>query len=414
MNLKSINMFKYRNDLESIKKSKETHANISLLEYLSRIQNFENNKIKSEVRNVPFLPVDRIITEEEVKEILKALETFLPTGEFTSGKYIEIFENQLTEYLEVKNVITISSGTNALTIGLLALGVSKGDEVIIPSNSFAATENAVMSIGAIPVFVDIKNDFTICPEAIKKSISKKTKAILPVHLYGRYCEMDKIREVSKKYNIPLIEDACQGIGLENIAEKSDMAVLSFNPYKNLGVCGKAGAIITNNDELANTSRILSYHGFDIYEKNKKVRNFGFNAKIDNTQALIGSIRLKRLTFNNYKRLKIAEKYNQHLSQLQDIILPKFDENSVWHLYPIRIKNRKRDTIKDLLEDKGIHTEIYYPYLSHKQQTFNKKIHLKNTEKLHSELLCLPIYPNLTIDEQKYIIKNLKKSLEKSK
>ncbi|TJY16477.1 DegT/DnrJ/EryC1/StrS family aminotransferase [Staphylococcus chromogenes] len=409
MTLKSSSIFNFRNNIQELKKHSEIHANKFLC---SEINNTKQTlSVNRDVQNVEFMPVNRLIREDETEKIMNVLKNFLPTGKYTSGKYIDEFEQYLSEYLSINHVIALSSGTAALTIGLLSLGVTAGDEVILPSNSFAATENAVVSIGATPVYADVKDDFTICPTSIKNLITSKTKAILPVHLYGRFCNMLKIKEIALEYDIKVIEDACQGIGLEEVGMHSDLATLSFNPYKNLGVCGKAGAIITNNAELDYKCRLISYHGFDLKEKNKKIIDFGFNSKIDNTQALIGIVRMEYLTFNQYRRLKIAEKYNQKLSDMENIILPTFDDKSVWHLYPIRIKNNKRDFVKSELEKVGIQSEIYYPYLSHEQITYKKIISLPNTEKIHKELLCLPLYPDLTNEEQEYVISNLRTILE---
>lgn len=409
MTLRSSSIFNFRNNIQELKKQNEIHANKYLSsEINSTNQNLSENK---HIQKIEFMPVNRLIREDETEKIIKTLKGFLPTGKYTSGKYIDEFEHYLSEYLSINHVIALSSGTAALTIGLLSLGVTAGDEVILPSNSFAATENAVVSIGATPVYADVKDDFTICPKSIENSITSKTKAILPVHLYGRFCDMLKIQKIASEYDIKVIEDACQGIGLEEVGMYSDLAALSFNPYKNLGVCGKAGAIITNNTELDYKCRLISYHGFDLKEKNKKIIDFGFNSKIDNTQALIGIVRMEYLTFNQYRRLKIAEKYNEKLSDMENIILPTFDDKSVWHLYPIRIKNNKRDFVKSELEKVGIQSEIYYPYLSHEQISYKKIISLPNTERIHKELLCLPLYPGLTKEEQEYVISKLREILE---
>lgn len=311
MKLMSKNLFSYRNNSEMLLKGDDCHANKYLLEFLQNGNEDYNDILK--VDKIDFMPVNRLITNREVEAILSALRDFLPSGKFTSGESIGIFENNLAEYLGVKNVVALSSGTDALIIGMLSLGVGRGDEVILPPNSFSATENAVLSIGAIPIYADVKNDFTICTNSIENLITDKTKLILPVHLYGRFCDMPAIKEVALK------------------------------------------------------SRMISYHGFDVNEKNKKVIEYGYNSKIDNTQALIGNIRLEKLTYNNYRRIKIAERYNNELSNLERIILPTFDNKSVWHLYPVRITEGKRDEIKSKLHELGVETEIYYPYLSHQQE-----------------------------------------------
>lgn len=299
MDLKSNSIFKFRKNIQKLKSYNEIYAN----KYLSSKLVIEKPKNLSNkpIQKVEFMPVDRLIREDESERIIKALKNFLPTGKYTSGKYIYEFEQYLVEYLSINHVIALSSGTSALTIGLIALGVKNGDEVILPSNSFAATENAVLSIGAIPVYADVKDDFTICHRSIENRITSKTKAILPVHLYDRFCDMIKVKE-------------------------------------------------------------------------------------------------------------IAEKYHEELSNIENLILPALDNKSVWHLYPVRIGNNKRDFVKSELESVGVKTEIYYPYLSHKQISYKTNLSLPNTERLHKELLCLPLYPSLMEEEQDYVINAIKNIL----
>lgn len=375
--------------------------------------NYQKNR---EISKVPFLPVDRLITNDEVDDILNTLTEVLPTGKFTSGSYLEQFENVLSTYLHKRYVIATSSGTDAIMIGLLALGLNRGDEVIMPANSFSATENAVLALGGVPIYVDINpQTFCIDPDKIEEAITPDTKFILPVHLYGKHSDMQHIRQIANHYKLKVIEDACQGIGLTDLGKYADITTLSFNPYKNFGVCGKAGAIATDNEELAKKCIQFSYHGFEVNVKNKKVINFGFNSKMDNLQAAIGLERMKYLSLNNFKRLFLADRYITQLAELQNkgfIELPELSEDHVWHLFPIKVRTEDRaDIMTKLNEDFGVQTDVYYPILSHMQKTplVQDKyagLQLVHTEKAHSQVLHLPLYPSFTLEEQDRVMEGL--------
>ncbi|PEC58778.1 3-oxo-glucose-6-phosphate--glutamate aminotransferase [Bacillus wiedmannii] len=374
------------------------------------------NYSRKNIQKMEFMPVNRLISQDEVEKIIGVLKDVLPTGQFTSGPFSKKLEEVIGNYLNKKFVIATSSGTDALMVSLLSIGIQPGDEVIMPANSFAATENAVLAVGAKPIFVDIdQQSYCIDPSKIEEAITKKTKCILPVHLYGKQCEMKKIREIADLYQLTVIEDACQAIGSSNLGEYGDIIVLSFNPYKNFGVCGKAGAIVTNNETLAIRCNQYSYHGFEIDKKNKKVLDFGFNSKIDNLQAAIGLERIKYLSYNNLKRAYLAQRYIRDLKELEDrelIKLPMITEDNVWHLFPIRVENGRRDELKNkLYQLYNIETDIYYPVLSHKQNTkWIKENDLQNnilsTEQVHKEILHLPLHPNMMLEEQNFVLEGL--------
>lgn len=369
-----------------------------------------------QIKEVPFMPVNRLISEDEKDDILSTLNDVLPTGQFTSGPYLNEFESVLASYLERKYVIATSSGTDALMISLLALGINKGDEVIMPANSFAATENAVLAVGGTPVYVDVNpNTYCIDPYCIEKSITRKTKFILPVHLYGKQAEMDLIKGIANKFNLKVVEDGCQAIGVSNLGIHADITTLSFNPYKNFGVCGKAGAIATDDEEIAHKCMQLSYHGFEVNVKNKKTLDYGFNSKMDNLQAAIALQRIKYLSLNNFKRLFLADRYITKLNKLhqQNLIeLPELKDDHVWHLFPIKIKvGDKIKVMEELKAEFNVDTDIYYPTLAHKQSTALVKSDyqdtiLPNTEMVHSQLLHLPLYPGLTLEEQDRVVEGL--------
>jgi len=375
---------------------------------------FNYNGMK--ISQVDFMPVNRLISKEEIDGILEVLKEVLPTGQFTSGPYAKKLEEVIGEYLNKKFVTATSSGTDALMVALLSIGIQSGDEVIMPANSFAATENAVLAVGGKPVFVDIElENYCIDPDKIEEAITLKTRCIMPVHLYGKQCDMKRLREIANAHQLKIVEDACQAIGSSELGKYGDLVVLSFNPFKNVGFCGKAGAILTDDEALATRCQQYSYHGFEVDKKNVKVLDFGFNAKIDNVQAAIGLERMKFLSYNNFKRAFLAKRYILNLKGLVDrelIHTPNFTEDNVWHLFPIRVKNGQRDDLREKLKRVfNVETDIYYPVLSHKQDNHLVKlhyagIHLSNTELAHKEILHLPLYPNLTLEEQDRVLEGI--------
>ncbi|MDA7027422.1 aminotransferase class I/II-fold pyridoxal phosphate-dependent enzyme [Bacillus sp. CLL-7-23] len=374
------------------------------------------NKMDSPPLRVDFMPLHRLITEEEIEDVLSEIKDVLPTGKFTSGPQVRVFESEIAAFLNKKYCLASSSGTDAMIVALKAAGVGHGDEVIMPANSFAATENAVLAVGGMPVFCDIDPD-TFCMTAsnIENRITSKTKCILPVHLYGKQPDMKAIAEIADHYRIPIIEDACQSIGVTGLGKYSLCTILSFNPYKNLGTCGKAGAIVTDQQTFATSCIEYMYHGFELDQKNKKTADYGFNSKIDNLQAAIGLARMKYLSLNNLKRLSLADRYIKHLQPYEEkgqIKLPKMAEDHVWHLFTIKIINGNRDQVKEMLYNlHHVETDVYYPILSHQQKTSLVKTHYQDTvlpvtESVHKQMLQLPLYPHLTIEEQDKVMEAL--------
>lgn len=372
---------------------------------------YKQNKEKK----IPFLPVDKLISEDEIDDIMLVLKEVLSSGRFTSGPYIPTFEKAIAEYLGKKYVIATSSGTDALMISLISAGVHPGDEVILPANSFAATENAVLAIGAVPVYADIDPEtYCLSPSEIEKHITDKTVCILPVHLYGKQADMKAISAIAKQHGLKIIEDGCQAIGSSGLGAYGDGLVLSFNPYKNLGVCGKAGAIATNDEALAEKCMEISYHGFEAGKKNVKRSDYGFNSKIDNLQAAIGLERMKYLGLQNFKRFYLAKRYIDQLQTLEDegyMKLPTLTDDHVWHLFPIRVLKGERDELAAKLLEMGIETDVYYPVLSHQHQTNlvsqkYRQTTLPHTEKAAQQLLHLPLYPGMPLQDQEKVIEGV--------
>lgn len=356
--------------------------------------------------NIPFL--DLKAQYKSIKpEIDEAVKRVIDSQYFVLGSELEAFEKEFAKYLGVKYVIGVNSGTDGLILALLSLDIGKGDEVIAPANSFIATTNAIVQIGAKPILVDC-NPYTyqIDIKRVEEAITKITKAILPVHLYGAPSEIDKLKKVAKRYKLFLIEDACQAHGAtlnnKKLGTFSDLGVFSFYPGKNLGAYGDGGAITTNNKNLH--EKLLKLRN---YGQTKKYYHdsFGINSRLDEIQAAILRVKLKYLDKWNKKRNIVANYYNKSLKSYKT---QKIIENgkSCYHLFVIESDNR--DKLKKYLLDNGIHTLIHYPVPIHLQRTYKrlgyKQGDFPNAEKLSKTLLSLPLYPEITNNQIMYVSK----------
>jgi len=354
------------------------------------------------------------------KELNEAVNRVLSKGDFILGNQVSIFEKEYAKYCNTKYAIGVASGLDALRLTLIALNIKAGDEVIIPANTFIATALAISSIGAIPVLVDINPDtYLIEANQIKKYIRKKTKAIIPVHLYGQCCEMDEIVAVSEKYGIPVIEDACQahGASIDNrkAGSFSIAGCFSFYPGKNLGAYGDGGIIVTNSKKLYNIVKILRNYG-----QSKKYYHIfqGYNSRLDTIQAAILNVKLKYLNEDNEKRRKMAALYNKLLADNNNIICPynKPDHYHVYHLYVIRTKNRNK--LFEFLIKNKIYAGIHYPVPIHMQKAYTCLGYSKGffpvTEKISKEILSLPMFPDLNQREVVYIVNTINQFYKKYK
>ncbi|MFE2531601.1 DegT/DnrJ/EryC1/StrS family aminotransferase [Streptomyces sp. NPDC059371] len=367
---------------------------------------------------VPFLPKSRLLTPDEQRTAVERFARAVADGALTSGPAAAEFEDALAEFLAVPHAVATSSGTDALIIALRAVGVGPGDEVILPANSFAATENAVWACAATPVLVDIDPvRLTLDPALVEAAITPRTRAVLPVHLYGRLADMAALAEITGQHGVHLVEDACQAIGVTGVGQHSDAAVLSFNPYKNFGLTGKAGAVVMRDGELAGAARRLAYHGFDPERKNVKQETFGLNAKIDNSTASVALGLLPRLTLNNYRRAFLARRYLDGLADLAAdgaADLPDFTPDHAWHLFSVRTTagTAARDEIRRHLHTTGaVETDIYYPVLTHQQQTPVHRKHFAHltlplTEQAHATVFHLPLHNQMSLSEQDRVIEAL--------
>lgn len=350
-------------------------------------------------------------------EIDAAVLSTLESGHFILGPQVVKFEESIASYLGVQHVIGLASGTDALVIALRALNIGDGDEVIIPAYTFFATAGTVMSVGAKPVIVDVDpQSYQIDVSKIESAITPKTKAIIPVHLYGHPAEMNPILEIASKHGLKVIEDNAQGFGAEYLGKKTgslgDIGCLSFFPTKNLGAYGDGGAVVTNDLALAEQMRMLRAHG---WKKKYYSEMVGYNSRLDAMQAAILQAKLPHLDWWNEKRSELSKRYDEHLAPL-GIVTPVEREwaKHVYHLYVIRTS--KRDALQAFLKDKVIASEVYYPlppHLSVPCKKFGyKEGDFPHAEKAAKETLALPLYPEMTLAQQDEVIAAVKEFVSK--
>jgi len=331
---------------------------------------------------------------EERKKLLAVIDKTLNTGQYVGGDEVNKFEKNIKSFLKVKHCIALNSGTDALTLGLHILGVKKNDEVITTPNSFIASTAVIIHLGAKPIFVDVKKDQCIDPKLIEKAITKKTKAIMVVHLTGRVCEMDKINAISKKYKIPIIEDAAQAIGSKYNKKFAGtlgaIGCFSAHPLKNLNALGDAGYLTTNSSKIAKFIRDVRNHGMT---NRDRIKNFGYVSRMDNLQAAILNFRLKNLKKIIKKRRENVDIYMKNINS-KYVFIPQESkkEFNTYHTFVVQVSNR--DKLKKYLEKKNISTSIHYPIPIHLQPAAKKLNYkygdFKETESQAKQILSLPI------------------------
>jgi dTDP-4-amino-4,6-dideoxygalactose transaminase len=337
----------------------------------------------------------------------------LDSASFIGGASVETFERAFAQFCETRHAIGVGNGTDALILALKALGISAGDEVIVPANSFVATAEAVVHTGAIPVFADIHPDtYNIDAEDIRKRITARTKAIIAVHLHGQPAEMDPILSIATTHGLPVIEDSAQAHGARYFGRRAGsmgtVGCFSFYPGKNLGACGDAGAVVTNDATIAEAVRKLRDHGgLQKYQHDVA----GLNSRLDSLQASALSLKLPLLSVRNLTRRRNAEYYKELLSGVDGIVTPVEPEGieSVYHLYVIRIENRSRDSLQHYLSENGVQTGIHYPLPIHRTKAF-ARFHRANcpiAEQHAATILSLPMYPELTRDQLHYVASTIR-------
>lgn len=295
--------------------------------------------------HIAFLPISRLNSRSERKECQDIISDVIESGCFTSGPYIGRVENTLRHFYGAHACIATSSGTDALKIALKSVGTGPGDDVIVPLNSFAATENAVIAVGARPVFANIDTSFNMLPDEVKRLRTSKTKAVLPVCLYSSCGAIDNVYRIAHEANIPVIVDAAQCFGIRSLINHCDLLTLSFNPFKNIGSFGKSGAVLTQSPEQARLARQYSYHGFFEGKKNIKAQDWGLNSRMDNMQAATLSVKFRHFENNAKKRCLLAARYYLLLADLSHkITLPSEKRLNTWHLFPARLRQEGLDTL----------------------------------------------------------------------
>jgi dTDP-4-amino-4,6-dideoxygalactose transaminase len=357
--------------------------------------------------------------KEVGEEIIKEIKNLCEQGQFILGEKVIELEKKLANYCGVKYGIGTGSGTDAIVLSLKAFNIKEGDEVILPDFTFFATAGAVCLVGGKPIFVDIELEtYNIDPYLIEKAITPKTKAIIPVYLYGQCADMDPIIEIAKKYNLKIIEDSAQSIGAKYKNKPScsmgDTGILSFFPTKNLGAYGDGGMVLTDDKNLEEKIKLLRVHG----SKKKNYHEMvGLNSRLDALQACILLVKLKYLDKWTTERQRHAKIYDEELKEIEEIILPKVKEGNihVYNQYIIRVK-KDRDNLRRYLQENEIATQIYYPLPLHLQKCFlhlgYKKGDFPCSEEVASTNLSLPIYPELEEEEQMKIISCIKKFFKK--
>jgi dTDP-4-amino-4,6-dideoxygalactose transaminase len=340
--------------------------------------------------------------------IQDAVDRVLDSGQFVMGPEVQAFERETALYLNTRYAISVNSGTDALFISLRALGIGPGDEVITTPFTFFATAEAISHVGATPVFVDIdRRTFNIDPGLIEEKITSRTKAILPVHLFGQASDMAPILSLARKYDIIILEDVAQAFGGKYQGQKlgtiGDVGAFSFFPSKNLGACGDGGLIATNDTAVAELARMLRVHGAKEKYRNEIV---GYNSRLDELQAAILRVKLPYIDQWNAQRRQVAARYNELLKDLPDIVTPveaAYSEH-VYHQYTVRILNDKRNQVQEWLAEAGIGTMVYYPISVHELPVYEDvQYRLARSCEAASEVLSLPIWPQLSTAAQERIV-----------
>lgn len=361
--------------------------------------------------NVQFL--DLKAQYEHIKsEVKERLDRVLESSQFALGTQVEEFEKNFARFCGAKYCVACNSGTSALHLALLASGIQPGDEVIIPSHTFIATAEAVSYCGAVPVFAEIDpRTYTLDPARIEERITMKTKAVVPVHLYGQPADMEPIKRICQARGFILIEDAAQAHGAryrgKRVGSLGNTACFSFYPGKNLGAYGEGGAVVTDDKEAAETMRILRDHGQPRKYHHEKI---GFNYRMDGFQGAVLNVKLKYIEEWNSLRRKKAELYNDLLEGVP-VVTPYEPEyaESVFHLYVILTE--RRDALQEYLKEKGIYTGLHYPIPVHLQKAYRflsyQKGDLPVTEWVANSLLSLPLYPELEDSHIRYVCKSIK-------
>jgi dTDP-4-amino-4,6-dideoxygalactose transaminase len=353
------------------------------------------------------------------QEINAAIQEVLIDAQFINGPQVKTFASHLAQYIHTPHVIPCANGTDALQIALMGLHLQQGEEVIVPAFNYVAAAETVVMLGLVPVLAEVNADtFTMDVTKIEQAISRHTKVIIPVHLFGLTCDMDPLMRIAEKYNLYVIEDNAQSMGatytypsgeIKYAGAIGHIGTTSFFPSKPLACYGDGGAMMTADDELAKRLYMIANHG---QEKKYHHKIIGCNSRLDTLQAAILNIKLKHLSEFNRIRIHVAERYNEAFRQLPDIITPYKPAytSHIYHQYTIRVKNEKRDALQAWLRERKVPSMIYYPVSLDKQEAFRvyarKAGSLEVADRLTQTALSLPIHTEMRVFEQDYIIKQV--------
>lgn len=365
--------------------------------------------------NVPLLDINRD-NRPHRDEFVEALTNVLDSGRFLFGPDVVELEREVAAYSQADNGVGCASGSDALLLALMALNVGPGDEVIVPSFTFFASVSCITRLGATPVFVDIRPDtFNMNPDLIEAAITKNTKAIIPVHLFGQCAEIDRITQIACEHDLPVIEDAAQAIGAAYHSRPAGswglVGCFSFYPTKNLGGMGDGGMLTSCDAATADRLRLLAGHGMRPRYYHQVV---GINSRLDTFQAAVLRVKLRHLPEAVEARSRIAARYDRMLNDAnvvgeETLVLPTRDPNAfhVWNQYAIRVPGGQRDPLRAHLSENGVGSEIYYPVPMHQQECFTflqaDRTKLVETERASQEVLNLPIFPSLSESEQERVV-----------
>ena len=361
---------------------------------------------------VPVLDLAPDITAH-YEELRAAFDRVLRSGQFIMGPEVVAFEAETAEYLGTRHAVGVNSGTDALVIALRALGVGPGDDVITTPFSFFATAESIGNVGATPVFVDIDPaTFNIDPALLEAAISERTKVILPVHLYGRPCEMDPIMAVAAEHGVKVVEDCAQSFGARYRGRPTgtmgDVGAFSFFPSKNLGAFGDAGLIATDDDDVAETARMLRAHG-----SKRKYHNevLGYNSRLDSLQAALLRVKLPHVDAANRGRIDAAERYVAALQDVAEVVPPAIVDGHVFHQFTVRVPEGRRDAVARSMQEDGVDTMVYYPVPQHLLPVYRGSHgNHEASEAAAREVLSLPLWPSIEPAVQRHVIDVLARHL----
>ena len=362
-------------------------------------------------QSVPYAPLDRQWAYER-ESLLPLIDSTLASGEWVGASRVKILQDELAKLCQQKHAVCLNSGTDALVMGLTLSGVQRGDEVITAPNSFIATAAAIVHVGAVPVFVDVLDDQTINVDDVRKAMSTRTRAVLPIHLTGRMCDMAKLRAVSDDFGIAIVEDAAQAVGSKFDGKPSgswgNVGCFSLHPLKNLNAVGDGGFIVTSDRVMAERATSLRSHGLVDRET---LDEFGFVSRMDAVQAAVAHFRLRNLNWVIERRRERARIYREGLAGLP-LLLPPEDDIRFDTFHTFVIQTPERERLREWLEGRGVQTRIHYPKLITDQPAMQKREHrvpgpLTNAVRQSSEILSLPINQHLSKSEIMMVIRNIR-------